>query len=86
MRLRTKTFIILSVTFICAFIIIAIFLSKLIMNGYFREESNIVSDRVHQSTSAIEITQNNLLNFVHDWSNWNETYQFAQDGNDEYIK
>lgn len=42
MRLSTKTFLILSITFLCVFIITAIFLSKFIINGYVREESNYI--------------------------------------------
>jgi two-component system, sensor histidine kinase len=42
MRLHAKTFIILSITFLCAFIITVIFLSKFIINGYVREESNYI--------------------------------------------
>jgi PAS domain S-box-containing protein len=86
MNLRTKTFFIIAVIFTCAFTIMALILSNFIKSGYAREENQLISARLEQSVSAIEITQDQIASFIYDWANWDDTYQFAQDNNDDFIK
>jgi PAS domain S-box-containing protein len=86
MNLRTKTFLIIAITIICAFMILAVLLGNFIRNGYEREEYQLTNDKLQQSESAINITIDNLLSFAKDWATWDDTYKFAQDRNEEYIK
>lgn len=86
MSLRTKTFLIIAITIICAFMIMAVLLGDYVRNGYEREENQLTNDKLQQTESAINITIDNLLSFAKDWSTWDDTYIFAQDRNEEYLK
>jgi sensor domain CHASE-containing protein len=85
MDIRRKTLLALGITFIVLFCMITGVSMYLYVDQLGRLEQQQVRTDVSEVTSAIKNEQDDLSNTLHDWSYWNDTYQFALDQNPEYI-
>ena len=85
MDIREKTLLILGITFIVLFCVIAGVSMFLYIDQLGRLEHQQVSKDVTNVIGAISNEQDHLSSALHDWSYWNDTYQFALDHNQDYI-
>ncbi len=85
MDIRRKTLLALGVTFIVLFCIIAGVSMFLYVDQLGHLEQQQVTKDVTEVVSAIANDEDDLSNTLHDWSYWDETYQFALDQNPDYI-
>ncbi|MFO0780334.1 MAG: CHASE4 domain-containing protein [Candidatus Gracilibacteria bacterium] len=85
MKLRTR--ILVSLGAILVVMLAAMFLT--IVNFVFEEtkaiERNAMAGNIDRVLGALERDQDSLLTSVGDYASWDDTYQFAQDNNQEYI-
>jgi two-component system, sensor histidine kinase len=86
MNLRTKTFLIIVGVFIFAFLVMGTLLWYFINRAYTSKETLIMTDKVAQVRSTLDDTTANLKNLAADWAEWDDTYQFVQDHNPEFIQ
>ncbi len=85
MDIRKKTLLVIGITFIVLFCVIAGVSMFLYLDQLGRLEHQQVSKDVTEVIGAISNEQDDLSSTLHDWSYWDETYQFALDQNQDYI-
>jgi len=87
MNLRAKTFIIIAAVFIGAFLVMAGVLGHFITSEYIRHETQVINENMQQAKLFImEEILNSIDNTAKDWAKWDDTYQFIQDHNTEYLE
>lgn len=85
MTLRKKTLLLIGVTLISLIGVIYATSSTILLRGFLRLEQEDSRDnvkRVHEALSE-EIAKLSLV--TRDWAEWDETYDFVEDANQEYI-
>ncbi|MDF9407004.1 PAS domain S-box protein [Pelotomaculum isophthalicicum JI] len=86
MTLRKKTIIIFGITLICLIIILFI-ISKCILSASFANlEKQSITVNVERARDALLNNIDTLNRQAGDWAQWNDTYEFVNDLNEEYIK
>lgn len=86
LKLRKKTLIILGLTF-ASLIVIQNAVSQLILlNSFATLEEEDTFQNVERVISAINNNLNKFDAYVYDWAAWDDTYEFIQDINQEYIQ
>jgi len=85
MDIRRKTLLALGITFIVLFCIITGVSMFLYVDQLGRLEQQQVTKDVTEVISSIANEQDDLSNTLHDWSYWDDTYQFVLDQNQDYI-
>ena len=86
MDIRRKTMLALGITFVVLFCIIAGVSVFLYVDQLGRLEQQQVTKDVTEVISAISNDQDDLSSTLHDWSYWDDTYQFVLDQNQNYIQ
>jgi sensor domain CHASE-containing protein len=86
LRLRKKTLAVLGLTF-ASLIIIQYAASQMIfLNSFAALEEQDAIQNVERVISALNADIDNLDNYVYDWAAWDDTYDFIQDLNEDYIE
>ncbi|PKN83680.1 MAG: hypothetical protein CVU46_16325 [Chloroflexi bacterium HGW-Chloroflexi-8] len=86
MNLRKKTILIVTVTFVLLTLVLSISLQS-VLTDYFRNEEKQINTVNLQRVLASFNNNFTILNYLaNDWSHRDETYQFVQDGNIEFIR
>ncbi|BDU51714.1 diguanylate cyclase [Haliovirga abyssi] len=86
MKLRNKIFLGLFLTFLVVIIIQAIGTNYFLKPKLLKIESNYVKEQFNRAEKNINEELSNIQKLVLDWSIWDDTYQFIQNQNIEYIK
>lgn len=74
---------------LCFLVIIGIFLPMSLYiqeRGIVKLETNVMQREVRIAIGTIENEISSLDRILNDWAPWNDTYQFIEDANPEYIK
>ena len=85
MNIRTKTFLIVGAVFVVAFSGIAVLVSYFMSRSNNQLDTQATLDSVRRAYNIIENDKVDLNNLTIDRAEWNDTYQFAQDKNQNYI-
>ena len=85
MNLRTKTFLIIGLTFLAGIFVILLFSFTYLTTAYTNLEQQNMNKILNQGLKDISNEENRLLSLVVDWARWDETYYFVQDKNEDYI-
>jgi sensor domain CHASE-containing protein len=85
MDIRRKTLLVLGITFVVLFCIIAGVSVFLYVDQLGHLEQQDANKEVTEVISAISNEQDDLSNTLHDWSYWDDTYKFVLDQNPDYI-
>ncbi len=85
MTLRRKTFITLSVLLVALIILIYLVLRIVLLNSFstLEREQNLLD--LSRAVNDFHDGANNLSDSLAAWSSWDDSYQFMQDGNSDYI-
>ncbi|MCX9085816.1 MAG: ATP-binding protein [Candidatus Methanoperedens sp.] len=85
MNLRWKTLSLIGITFLFLFISLYSISSLIIVDGFIKVEHGIVERNVNRALGAINDDIGNLRKMNRDWAWWDDTYEFIEDKNPEYI-
>ena len=86
MTLRKKTLLIIAGTFY-GVIILLFFLSRnILLESFVRLEEQSTHQNVERVLSALSNELSYLESTTWDWAAWDDTYEFIEDANDEYIQ
>jgi sensor domain CHASE-containing protein/signal transduction histidine kinase len=85
MTLRTKTLIITGLTIVFGTVLLYISSRLILLNGFARLEEEDVQQNVERVSSTIRNDINTLDALELDWAAWDDTYEFIQDVNQDYI-
>ncbi len=86
MSLKTKVLLIISAVFICAMGLIYAFSRLIFIRGLKEIEEQNTSVQVEQAVGVLTYLINDLEADTADWAAWDDTYEFIQDYNQEYIQ
>lgn len=85
MHIRTKVFLSVGGTLFVLFFAVYSILSQILEADFLDLEKRAVEENVHRVSDAFENKIDDLVVKVSDWGQWDDTYAFVQDGNQEYI-
>ncbi|MEI8096529.1 MAG: CHASE4 domain-containing protein [Candidatus Moraniibacteriota bacterium] len=86
MNLRTKIFLLIGGTLILFFSAIIIFTSYKLTNDFSRLEQDELRKNLDRATDALNEKIDNLAIKLGDWAQWDDSYQFIDDQNEEYLQ
>ncbi len=86
MTLRRKTLCIISATIIMSIVILYIVSRTIILQSFITLENNNTAEHVERARNVLLDSFVALDTFLFDWAAWDDTYQFIEDRNEEYIR
>ncbi|MFC1947706.1 PAS domain S-box protein [Chloroflexota bacterium] len=86
MSLKTKVLLIISAVFICAMGLIYTVSRLIFIKGLEEIEEQNTSVQVEQAAGVLTYLINDLEADTADWAAWDDTYEFIQDRNQEYLQ
>ncbi|MFQ5493336.1 MAG: CHASE4 domain-containing protein [Candidatus Dojkabacteria bacterium] len=85
MSIRLRS-VVLSIFVFLALIIILVILSSFVtLSGFISVEENLLRKDIDRVTSIMKFELEDIDSTALDWASWDETYQFIQDGNKQYL-
>jgi diguanylate cyclase (GGDEF)-like protein/PAS domain S-box-containing protein len=85
MTLRTKTLAVTGTTLVLMILIIYSITEAILLGGYTKLEKQNILQNADQAVKMIDDEFRYIESFESDWAGWDDTYQFVQDINQEYI-
>src|SRR5579871_2677858 len=85
MTLRRKTLISLSLNLFVLFVLLFLTLRVLLVGRFDALEQTINLRDLNRAISNFHDDASGLGNSIADWSNWDDSYQFVQDKNSDFI-
>ncbi|SMC38134.1 HD domain-containing phosphohydrolase [Sporomusa malonica] len=85
MPIREKSIIIIGLTLCLLLFSIFFTADKILVNGYYQLEKSDTERNVKRAVKAVENEIDSLDNFVKDWAQWDESYDFIESRSQEYI-
>jgi len=86
MKLREKTLLITGLTLTCLILLMIGVSNSVIMSSYAELEKENTEKNVKRVVNALMHDISTLDTFVYDWAAWDDTYEFIDDLNEEYIE
>lgn len=84
--LRSSTLMIFALFFLMMVVLIHILLNTVMMSSIDQLEEKNVGKNIERAVNAIEQQELILAATTKDWAAWDDTYEFVQDRNQEYLK
>lgn len=85
MNLRIKVFLSVSSVLILLFFLVSSVLSRILTDDFLELEKRSVEENVRRVADALDNSIDDLAVKVSDWGQWDDTYDFIEDGNAEYL-
>lgn len=85
MTLRKKTLLVLGVAMVCLILILYGSSRLIILDRYLKLEEQTTRLNVDRAVSALDSELSKLTDFNSDYANWDDTYAFIENGNEQYI-
>ena len=85
MSLRKTTLLIILFTFLGLIAVLSTTLGKMVLNNFEEAEIQNVQISLQRAQAAVDGEFDFLERLARDWSKWDDTYEFVQDSNQEYI-
>ena len=86
MNLQERTILVLLITLIAVLSIISIFVSAIYLSSYTSLEQDYVAKDLRGAVSTLDNEQATLAAIVADWGPWDDTYDFVNGKNPDYVK
>ena len=85
MKLRTRTFLIIAPSIVLLALVSWLVSATAVMNQFVSLETQQMTANIERVEQAIELFLTQLEQNTTDWAQWDDTYQFMEDMNEEYI-
>src|SRR5689334_7119036 len=86
MTLRRKTFLIITLTFVCLTGLIYINLRHFVVADVDLVEEDATREHAQRTVNALTNDIEQLESLTSDWAGWDEAYTFMEDGNEGFVK
>lgn len=86
MSLRRKTLLIIGVTLIWFFVLLYISARNIILESFVQVEDDNAKQNMQRALDMMSSEIDSLASMTEDWASWDDTYEFIQDGNSQYIE
>ena len=84
MTLRRKTILIMTVTLLGLVLLLYLVFRMIMLDSYSSLEQHITLRNLDRARNSLQNEIDALGRSIHDWSSWDDTYQFAQDDNSDF--
>lgn len=85
MTLRRKTLLMMTITFAGLIVLLYVLMRCFMLESYVRFEDQTVLRDLDRAVNALQDRLDQLALGLQDWSNWDDTYQFVQGQNPDYV-
>ena len=85
MTLRTKTLLVIGAILVLMIIFISTITKFILLDGYTNLEKQNILRSADQAVRMLDAELDQIASVVGDWAPWDDTYQFVQDRNQEYV-
>src|SRR3954470_21556634 len=85
MTLRRKTFLVVTLILVVLVVLLYLALRTLLMGSFSTLEQQVSLRDLNRAETNLQDHAASLERTIHDWSTWDETYRFVQDGNTAFI-
>ena len=85
MTLRHKTFLVVTLTLVALVVLLYLVLRTLLLGSFNTLEEQVTLRDLSRAEASFQDHAANMERAIHDWSTWDETYQFVQDSNTAFI-
>jgi signal transduction histidine kinase/sensor domain CHASE-containing protein len=85
MKITRKTLFVILCTGVLLFAVLFLVSEIFFRNNYEVLENNQVKENLQRAVNGIDVQIDNLYKYTSDWSMWDDTYSFVNDGNQIYI-
>lgn len=85
MSLRIKVFLLVSSVLLLLFFLVSGVLSRILIDDFLELEKQSVEENVRRVSDALDNSIDDLAVKVSDWGQWDDTHDFIEDGNVEYL-
>ncbi len=86
MSLRRKTLLAIAFTFAGLFVLLFVLSQVIILNQFDHLQTDVIHKNIQRVLNTLDKEIDNLSSTSNDWSYWDDTYQFVQDGNSTYVE
>ncbi|MHB9024749.1 MAG: CHASE4 domain-containing protein [Armatimonadota bacterium] len=86
MSIRTRTLIIIGITFLTLLMVMLFCTDLILLRSFARFEDQEMRADIDRTITAFDYEVSMLNKTLGDWASWDETYHFAADKNPDYIK
>lgn len=86
MTLRKKTLLISGAVTCCLIIILLITMNTILLQGFRTLEKQDMEKNLLRAQNVLQMEQAALDTMASDWAFWDDSYEFVQDNNEEYIR
>lgn len=86
MSLRTRTLVILTATLSVALLVLTLVLQSILEDKFSALENRKAQDHVRRIELALDNLSSQLASKTTDWAQWDDTYNFMLDRNEDYLK
>ncbi|HEX2913444.1 MAG TPA: CHASE4 domain-containing protein [Chloroflexia bacterium] len=86
MKIRAKTFLTISLTLLSTILLLTLALSLILSDSFNKIEEENSRDNVRRVQAALNEEITSLETTDIDWAEWDDSYNFVKDKNEEYIK
>ncbi|RXE57176.1 hypothetical protein ABH15_03400 [Methanoculleus taiwanensis] len=85
MKILTRTLVIIALTLACLLGTLALVSGVLLLESYTSLEEQEMQEQMQRATRALENEIASINRMNEDWAQWDDTYAFIEDRNEEYI-
>jgi diguanylate cyclase (GGDEF)-like protein len=86
LSLRLRTFLVIAATLLALFVCLYAASSAIFMKGFYKLEQQEVQRQIVRGRETVSSLLAELAKHARDWANWDDTYAYMEDGNQEYIR
>ena|GEM_PF-2245127 len=86
MKLREKTLLIIGATLVILTLLLDLFSRAILLNSFDHLQAEAVQQDLYRAQRAVNMRVWQLDTTLADWAPWDETHQFVQDANAEYVE
>jgi PAS domain S-box-containing protein len=85
MKLRMKAILLITIPWICAFLVLGITLRMIVLDQFGNEEHRDITAEVQQVQAGLDHELAELSQITGDWAAWDDTYDFMGNRNEAFI-
>jgi sensor domain CHASE-containing protein len=85
MKLRVKVFLFSAIAISIFFLFISVTLSGVLLSNFQKLENDNTKENTERFVEALNASVDNLSVKLSDWAQWDDTYAFVQDKNEDYV-
>lgn len=85
-KLRARTFWLVSASLLAFYVVLYLISATVFLEGFSNLEQREMQRRIERGQQMVKSMLTTLALHARDWANWDDTYAFVENGNEEYVR